>query len=131
MLALNIDQETDHRIMASVGTVTHVIDFRRAWVTLHGQGDAHRVLACTAFPLRVSDTGRRIVLLPLSREFPPWIAVAFLPDDHNPHPIDLTLSTGRSALILGADGRVILRGEHIITEAKTTLRLRGGRVEIN
>jgi hypothetical protein len=108
-----------------------MVEPHRAWITLLGQSDAHRVLACTTFPLRISDIGRKVVLLPLPREFLPWIVIARLPTDHHPHPMDLTLSTGRSELILGADGRVVLRGEHIITEAQTTLRLRGGRVEIN
>ncbi|AKQ69077.1 hypothetical protein A176_005989 [Myxococcus hansupus] len=44
---------------------------------------------------------------------------------------EVVLRCGKATLILRADGRVILRGVEVLTEAEGVHRIRGGKVKIN
>lgn len=44
---------------------------------------------------------------------------------------EVVLRCGKATLILRADGRVILRGVEVLTEAEEVHRIRGGKVKIN
>jgi hypothetical protein len=44
---------------------------------------------------------------------------------------EVVLRCGKATLILRADGRVLLRGVEVITEAEGVHRIRGGKVKIN
>jgi hypothetical protein len=44
---------------------------------------------------------------------------------------EVVLRCGRATLILRADGKVILRGVDVVTEAEGVHRIRGGKVKIN
>jgi len=43
----------------------------------------------------------------------------------------LVFHCGKSSLTLYSDGRIVLRGEHILSEAEDCNRVVGGRVELN
>ena len=61
-------------------------------------------------PLEVSADGRRLVLHAYS---------------------ELHLVCGESSLTLRRDGKVIIRGTHLLSRAKVTNRIQGGSVQIN
>jgi len=44
---------------------------------------------------------------------------------------ELVLRCGKSVLTLLSDGRIVLRGEEIVTEATGANRIRGGSVQLN
>ncbi|MFP2930246.1 DUF6484 domain-containing protein [Pyxidicoccus sp. 3LG] len=44
---------------------------------------------------------------------------------------EVVLRCGKATLILRADGRVVLRGVEVLTEAEGVHRIRGGKVKIN
>lgn len=43
----------------------------------------------------------------------------------------ITLRCGRSSITLHANGKIVLRGEYILSEAEGTNRIAGGRVDVN
>jgi hypothetical protein len=44
---------------------------------------------------------------------------------------ELTLQCGAASITIVRDGRVIIRGEHVLTRARGTNRIKGGSVAIN
>lgn len=43
----------------------------------------------------------------------------------------IVLRCGRSSLTLHANGKIVLRGEYILSEAEDVNRVAGGRIELN
>lgn len=43
----------------------------------------------------------------------------------------IVLRCGKSSLTLHANGKIVLRGEYILSEAEDVNRLAGGRIELN
>lgn len=43
----------------------------------------------------------------------------------------LTLRCGKSSITLYANGKIVLRGEYILSDAEGTNRINGGRIELN
>ncbi|WP_418648815.1 hypothetical protein ACNQFN_11115 [Thauera butanivorans] len=43
----------------------------------------------------------------------------------------IVLRCGKSSLTLHANGKIVLRGEYILTEAEDVNRIAGGRIELN
>ena len=44
---------------------------------------------------------------------------------------ELLLRVGESSIKISRDGKVVIRGEHVLTRAKGTNRIKGGSVAIN
>lgn len=43
----------------------------------------------------------------------------------------ITLQCGKASITLHANGKIVLRGEYILSQAEGTQRITGGQVEIN
>ncbi len=43
----------------------------------------------------------------------------------------LTLRCGKSSITLHPNGKIVLRGEYILSDAEGTNRINGGRIELN
>ncbi len=43
----------------------------------------------------------------------------------------IELRCGRSSLVLYPDGRIVLRGEYILSDAESVNRIAGGQIELN
>lgn len=100
--------------------------------------------ARSCVPLDGTHVGRLVVLLPDERhpESPIVIGVIHSPAKKVELIADgqkvtvradesITLSCGEASITLSRDGKVVIRGKHIVTHASCVNRIRGGSVELN
>lgn len=60
-------------------------------------------------------------------EPPARLAADLLIESHN----SLTLRCGKSSITLHANGKIVLRGEYILSDAEGVNRIAGGQIELN
>lgn len=115
-------------------------------VVFPSNAEDHAVPARSLAPLSFADTGAEVALLfedgDLSR---PLIVGRIVELAHRDAPqvvrdgetVRITagqrieLRVGRSAIIMDRDGRIIIRGQNLISHAARSNRIRGGSIDLN
>jgi len=119
-------------------------------VRVEGSGRAH--LARSMVPVTSDDLGREVLLTGGLEERPVVVGFVLSAEElargRNALPgqvearldgervvlsadREIELRCGKSSLILRADGKVVLRGENVVSSASGPNRIRGGSVQIN
>jgi hypothetical protein len=134
---------------AVAGTVTGtLVGFHHSGeplIRVPGQHPACGVRARTCVSLRQSDIGRTVVLAynAPSQELPIVLGLVMSPQERSAEvEIDsktivlaghetIVLRCGDASITLNRDGKVVIRGKHIVTHASGVNRIRGGSVQLN
>jgi uncharacterized protein DUF6484 len=121
------------------------LDAGRPVVVLDGE---RRVCVAATVALATGDVGRRVTVAFLGGDAEQAIVTGLLQHTGQPRtrPAKLeldakelelsadrqiTLRCGKSSIILTHDGRIVIRGEHLLSRATSVNRIRGGTIQLN
>lgn len=115
-----------------------LVGFAANGAPLVAQADADALPARSIVSLEPDALGSEVVI---AYEAGDWSAPLVLgliqPARPLPHALRLSaaksieISCGKSSIVLHADGRLVLRGEYVLSRARRTNRIEGGAVQIN
>jgi hypothetical protein len=121
------------------------LDAGRPVVMIDGE---RRCCVGATIALAAGDAGRRVTVAFLGGDVQQPIVTGLLQHTGEPracpakleldaHDLELvadrqiTLRCGKSSIILTQDGRIVIRGEHVLSRATSVNRIRGGTVQLN
>jgi len=120
---------------ASVGKLVGLAADRGPIVTV--DGSTGRIPARTCLPLDSDDVGRDVVLLfeGGNRDKPIVMGLVQRPGERKAIVLTaedgITLRSGVASITLDRDGKIVIRGAHVVSHASGVNRIRGGSVELN
>ena len=100
-------------------------------------GATGRAPARTCLPLEADDVGRDVVLLfeGGNRDKPIVMGLVQRPGERKAIVLNaedgITLRSGVASITLTRDGKIVIRGAHVVSHASGVNRIRGGSVELN
>jgi len=131
---------------ARTGTLVGFVPTGEPLINIAGEPDQHAILGRSCVALRSSDIGRSLVLLfengdrhrPLIVgviQPPTVVGLAEVEIDGRVVVLkaeqSIVLQCGDASIALSRDGKIVIRGKHVVSHASGVNRIRGGSVELN
>lgn len=131
------------RLAALTGTLVGFGSADEPLVDVAGAAAGTRLPARTCVPLQSRDIGREVVLVFESgNPESPIVLGVVQPEESREVEIDgqtivvsaqhtLTFECGEASITLNRDGKIVIRGAHVVSHAAGVNRIRGGSVQLN
>jgi uncharacterized protein DUF6484 len=115
-------------------------------VDMPGDPPRTHVAARSCVPLNDVDVGKQVAIIPDANNPDSPIVIGIIQSPTSKSAVEITadgqsiavradksivLKCGDASITLNCDGRVVIRGKHVVTHASDVNRIRGGSVQLN